>query len=207
MPGKYRYKNFDLRLARVGDDLLEVEVLSSPAGEGVGTARIPAYTTSNLESNDQITSLSQIGDTIGQALLPGDVRLRFEASLLAAKEAGAGLRLRLRFHDQELAAIPWEAARVDEEYLALRPATPLVRYVRADEPPDSLTISGPVHVLALVSSPAGQIPLAVDEEQARLQQALASLARMNNWPRIARGCCNCSRHWRLKRREMRCSRL
>lgn len=135
-----------------------------------------AYTTANIESG-QDTSLQQIGEEIGQALFPEEVRRRFETSLHDATKAGEGLRVRLRFHDQGLANIPWEVARLDEDYLALRPATPLVRYVHASEPPRKLSIRGPVHVLGIISSPLDQPPLAVDEEKARLEQALAPLIK------------------------------
>jgi len=170
------YRDFDLRLARVGKGKLEVEVLSPHTGEGLCTVPIPAYKTNSIES-EQDTPLPQIGEAIGQALLPGEVRLRFEASLRSAIEAGEGLRLRLRLRDQELSAIPWEAARIGEEYLALRPATPIVRYVPAPEPPSRLSIRDPVHALGIISSPTDQDSLAVDEEKARLEKALAPLIK------------------------------
>ncbi|MCI0690497.1 CHAT domain-containing protein [candidate division KSB1 bacterium] len=83
----------------------------------------------------------------------------------------------MRIRDEELSAIPWEAALVGEEYLALRLATPIVRYVPAPEPPSRLSISGPVHVLGIISGPTDQAPLAVDEEKARLEKALEPLIK------------------------------
>lgn len=170
------YRDFDLRLARTGDDKLEVEIISPHSGDAVGTAPMPAYTTASIESG-QDTSLQQIGEEIGQALFPEEVRRRFETSLHDATKAGEGLRVRLRFHGEGLANIPWEVARLDEDYLALRPATPLVRYVPASEPPRKLSIRGPVHVLGIISSPLDQLPLTVDEEKARLEKALEPLIK------------------------------
>jgi len=177
LPPRIRtYREFDLRLARTRDDKLEVEIISPHSGDAVGTSPLPAYTTANIESG-QDTSLQQIGEDIGQALFPEEVRRRFETSLHDTTKAGEGLRVRLRFHGQGLANIPWEAARIGEEYLALRPATPIVRYVPAPEPPNRLSISGPVHVLGIISSPTDQDSLAVDEEKARLEKALEPLIK------------------------------
>jgi len=177
LPPRIRtYREFDLRLARTGDDKLEVEIISPHSGDGRGIAPIPVYTTASIESG-QGASLQQIGEEIGQALFPEEVRRRFETSLHDATKAGEDLRVRLRFHDKGLANIPWEAARLDEDYLALRPATPLVRYVPASEPPRKLSIRGPVHVLGIMSSPLDQAPLAVDEEKACLEQALEPLIK------------------------------
>ncbi len=170
------YRDFDLRLARTGDDKLEVEIISPHSGDAVGTTPMPAYTTASIESG-QDAALQQIGEAIGRALLPGEVLLRFEASLRSALEAGEGLRIRLRFHDQKLSAIPWEAARVSGEYLALRPATPVVRFVPASDPPSRLSITGPIHILGIVSSPTDLDTLPVDEEKARLEQALEPLIK------------------------------
>jgi len=170
------YRDFDLRLARTSDDKLEVEIISPHSGDGRGIAPMPAYTTASIESG-QDASLQQIGKEIGQSLFPEEVRRRFETNLHEATKVGEGLRVRLRFHGQGLANIPWEAARLDEDYLALRPATPVVRYVPASEPPRQLSIRGPVHVLGIISTPLDQAPLAVDEEKARLEQALEPLIK------------------------------
>jgi hypothetical protein len=177
LPPRIRaFRDFDLRLARTSDDKLEVEIISPHSGDGRGTASMPAYTTASIETG-QDTSLQQIGEEIGHALFPEEVRRRFETSLHDATKVGEGLRVRLRFHDKGLANIPWEAARLDEDYLALRPATPLVRYVPASEPPRKLSIRGPVHVLGIISSPLDQAPLAVDEEKAQLEQTLEPLIK------------------------------
>jgi hypothetical protein len=177
LPPRIRtYREFDLRLARTAGDKLEVEIISPHSGDGRGIVPMPAYTTASIESG-QDASLQQIGEEIGQALFPEEVRRRFETSLHDATKAGEGLRVRLRFYGKGLANIPWEAARLDEDYLALRPATPLVRYVPASEPPRQLSIRGPVHVLGIISSPLDQAPLAVDEEKARLEKALEPLIK------------------------------
>jgi len=88
LPPRIRtYREFDLRLARTGDDKLEVEIISPHSGEGRGIAPIPAYTTASIESG-QDASLQQIGEEIGQALFPEEVRRRFETSLHDATKAG-----------------------------------------------------------------------------------------------------------------------
>ena len=175
-PRIHTYRDFDLRLARTGDDKIEVEIISPHSGDGKGIVPMPAHTTASIESG-QDTSLQQIGEEIGQALFPEEVRRRFETSLHDATKAGEGLCVRLRFHGKDLANIPWEVARLNEDYLALRPATPLVRYVPASEPPRQLSTRGPVHVLGIISNPLDKAPLVVDEEKARLEQALEPMIK------------------------------
>jgi len=80
------YRDFDLRLARTGDDKLEVEIISLHSGDG----RVK----------------------IDQALFLEEVRRRFETSLHDATKAGEGLRVRLRFHVNALNNDPNQPDRV-----------------------------------------------------------------------------------------------
>jgi len=115
-PSIRTYRNFDLRLAEGDNNLMLVEVLDAPAGEAMGSTPIPR--TTRLPKD----SLGSLGIELGQALMPADVRLCFEASRGMLRQGQEGLRIRLRIHGQTLSQIPWEAARIGEESVAAIPA-------------------------------------------------------------------------------------
>ena len=170
------YRPFDLRLSLTDEKQLHVEVVNAPAGDAVGTALLPVYRSDDVAPNKRL-NLASIGVQIGQALLPGDVRLCYEASLARLNAPHEGLRLRLRYEDHAIAAIPWEAAHIGQDYLSLRPRTPLVRYVYAQNPPTPLAVSPPLRVLGILSSPFDQPPLNIQAERTQLEKALAPLIK------------------------------
>jgi len=174
LTGAPTYQFFDLRLERMKNNQLRIEVASSPAGEAKATTRMPKSTLADLENNAS-TNLPALATTIGEALLPGDVRLCFEASLGYVRSSGDGLCLRLRIEDEQVAAVPWETARLGEEYLSLRSSTPIVRYVTAAQPPTPLQVQGALRLLGVISNPTDLAALDVAEEKHRLEAALRPL--------------------------------
>ncbi len=167
------YRNFDLEIDRA-DGQLAVRVLHSPEGEDDATA---AAFTELPPSLDRVDSLNGLDVEIGRRLLPGAVGERWAASLATAERAGEGVRLRLFIRDPELAGVAWEAAKTRDRWPALRPQTPVVRYVRAARPRDVLRVEGPLRLLVLLSASTevGLEPLNVDAERALLQEALHPL--------------------------------
>src|SRR5205823_732924 len=61
------YRFFDLRLERMKNNQLRVEVVNSPAGEAKARARIPKSTLADLEDHAS-TNLPALATTIGDAL-------------------------------------------------------------------------------------------------------------------------------------------
>ncbi|MFN8490355.1 MAG: CHAT domain-containing protein [Caldilineaceae bacterium] len=189
-PPSVKYHNFDLHLlpTTIG---LRIEVLNSPAGEAVTETPLPAAVTEFAHyvfeqeadvqpdrpgSHPTPMSLAAIGDQIGQLLLSGAVRDCFKTCMgMLANRKEDGLRIRLRIYDHQLAAIPWELARIDGEYLCLRLKTSLVRYIPTSEPPGSLRTDGALRILGIISNPTDLQPLNVNTEQKVLAQALAPL--------------------------------
>jgi hypothetical protein len=195
------YRNFDLRLSQVNDDehQLLVEILDAPTeGESEATVPLPLHDAFDIglnaparhsavmhesdtsEVGSEIkaagTSLGILGTGLGQALLPGNVRAHYFASLTKL-EANEGLRIRLRITSEKVALIPWEAAKMDGDFLSLRPRTPIVRYVMAEEAPTPLSITGPLRVLGIISDPDGLTGLNVEKERKRIEDALEPLIR------------------------------
>ena len=73
-----------------------------------------------------------------------------------------------------MAGLPWEMVyeTATGRFLALSERTPVVRYLQLSGVPQPFDIRGPLRVLAILSSPAGFEPLAVDAEWERMQSAL-----------------------------------
>ncbi len=167
------YRNFDLELTRQ-DDRIGARVLRSPEGEEDAVVDTFVDLPPSL---DALPALAGLDTEIGRRLLPGTVGERWAASLATADQAGEGMRLRLYLRDPALADIPWEAARVRDQWLALRPQTPLVRYVPAARAPGALRVAGPLRLLVLISATAeaGLPPLDTAAERAALTAALQPL--------------------------------
>lgn len=167
------YRNFDLELTRQ-DGRIGARVLRSPEGEEDAVAETFVDLPPSL---DALPALAGLDAQIGQRLLPGAVGERWAASLATAEQAGEGVRLRLYLRDPALADIPWEAARVRDQWLALRPQTPLVRYVPAARAPGALQAESPLRLLVLISAAteAGLPALDAAAERAALTTALQPL--------------------------------
>lgn len=168
----------------------------SPAGEALAQMRFPY---DQWELKDRLQSLEiallrsggtrrriaspeehtvqDFGRGLFEALLVGDVRTRYEMSLSEARRQGKGLRLKLRIQPSELAVLPWEFLYDAERdrYLCLSSNTPLVRYLDLPQPVEPLSVSPPLRVLGMVTSPAGLAPLDVGHEKRLVEEATRGL--------------------------------
>ena len=188
--------DFELGIKSIAGSDFEVSVLRSPVGEAHATMRFPF---DGLELQTRLQALEiallrsggtrrQLDSTDGQkvrdfgrdlfdALIQGDVRSRFDASLAEAERTDKPLRIRLRFDAPALAALPWEFLydQRQPDYLVLSANTPLVRYIEVAETVKPLTVTGPLRILGMVASPVGLTPLDVERERSRIQEATAAL--------------------------------
>ena len=168
----------------------------SPAGEALAQMRFPY---DQWELKDRLQSLEiallrsggtrrriaspeehtvqDFGRGLFEALLVGDVRTRYEMSLSEARRQGKGLRLKLRIQPSELAVLPWEFLYDAERdrYPCLSSNTPLVRYLDLPQPVEPLSVSPPLRVLGMVTSPAGLAPLDVGHEKRLVEEATRGL--------------------------------
>lgn len=167
------YRNFDLELASAGE-LIEARVLRSTEGE---SGEFVTGLDGPAPRLDGVGALTDLDEEIGYRLLPGRVAERWAAALATADIAGEGVRLRLFLRDEEVAAIPWEAAKVGEGRPGLRLQTPLVRYVPAERKIDVLRVNGPLRLLVILgpSAEIGLEALESNRERAELEEALAEL--------------------------------
>ena len=119
--------------------------------------------------------LQKVGKQLFDAVFSGEVGTAYRSSYAVASERNDKLRLVLRLSDARLASLPWEAMydTRNDEYVCRN--EPLVRYVEATSVPIPLAITPPLRILGVVSSPSDMPALAVDDEKARLSDALEGL--------------------------------
>src|SRR5262249_47201886 len=116
----------------------------------------------------------RVGKLLFEALFPDDVRTCYDTSRAIVRDRGnSGLRIKLRMYD-DLDSLPWELLYDprDNDYLALRPDTALVRYVDAPVEYRALRVDGPLRVLLVAGWPDR---LDLDAEIQRVRAALQPL--------------------------------
>ncbi len=105
----------------------------------------------------------------------GRIGLHFgRCSELARVTSAEGVRLRLRIEDPDVATVPWEYlySPIQEDFLSVSIATPVVRYLELPEPPRPLTAGLPLHMLVVIPERSG---LDTGTERAYLMEALDDL--------------------------------
>lgn len=121
-------------------------------------------------------TVRELGQELYGLLFHDQTLAGFISSQAQAKERGMGLRLKLRLDDPYLASLPWEFMADENGIpLATSPRTPLVRFIPLPIASSPLTVTGPLRLLIMASKPKGLPPLAVAEEQKRIEIALEPL--------------------------------
>ncbi|HYT80055.1 MAG TPA: CHAT domain-containing protein [Actinomycetota bacterium] len=196
MPGTYL--DFDLLIEHAAQGY-RAKVLDSPTGQAAADFSLPfssqemelfllRLTRSLSEARRRVRRLESqerelvkgFGGQLFQAMFSGAVLGALQSSLNEAFRKDAGLRIRLRLTDTpELADIPWEFLfnPVANRFLNLAPDTPLIRYLDLPMPVRPLTVTPPLRVLVMISSPADFAQLDVAAEWDRLNAALGDLVK------------------------------
>jgi|GEM_PF-962204 len=196
--GSVDYLDFELDFDREPGRKTYAIGLRSPAGEISATMRLRLdaktlqaqlnaleealipFEEQPLEGSSPIDKPAQeLGEVLFDALFTSEVRGMYDRSRDIAKAKGAGLRVKLRINQPELAALPWEflydPRPAQSEYICLSRHTPIVRYVEIPEPIESLTVKPPLRILAMIASPQDLERLDVKHERQRLEQATKDL--------------------------------
>jgi hypothetical protein len=195
------YLDFDLLIERSGGRS-RARVLDSPVGEAITDFQLP-FSKEKLENDvlpaiglgsrrtvqwiesPEMNEVKTFGKRLFEAVFDGEVLSHLRRSLDEADRRGAGLRIRLRIDDEPETAdvplidVPWEflfdAAGMG--FLCLSDASPLVRYPELPQRVKPITVSPPLNVLAMVSSPRDLPRLDVVAEWNKLEEALGDLVR------------------------------
>ena len=190
------YLDFELDIDAGSGREYPVRVINSPAGQARETMQFPF---GELELDNRLKdlqiallrsgggrrlalsreqrSVQDFGRALFDALLPGEVRVRYDVSLRDAALQGCGLRLKLRVNAPEIAALPWEFLYDPRraEYMCLSQETPIVRYIELPQPIQPLAVTPPLRVLGMVASPSDASALDVALEKQRVETALRDL--------------------------------
>ncbi len=156
------YMNFDINIAKA-DGNYQIEISDSPNGQE------KAISTLNLEDTglrDKLTYLAklrarptdveEVGDKLAEFLFPPKISHHFDLSLREAQKNKKNLRVRLRLGlDQpDLSRIPWEYCRINRKFVAQGIETPMVRYLKTNQPDyHPITVDQPVRLLLVTASP------------------------------------------------------
>lgn len=146
-------------------------------------------------SAPEIKTMKELGYTLFDNVVREQVREFYYQCLGQANQQGKGLRLRLVI-DPALSDLPWEFLSTPQnEFLALDPKTPIVRFIELPTPSVPLKTELPLQILVVIASPHDQIPLEVDVEKTRIASALNPLQEQglvkvsyiegpDTWPRL-----------------------
>jgi hypothetical protein len=185
------YQDFDLFIER-SDRGLRARVLNSPAGTASAESALPfsedriencllrlgrtRRATRRVQSSEMQTA-KEFGAGLFGAIITGEIGRCFHDSLDKAKQAGHGLRIRLRLAAGDLADLPWEFLYnpAVNRFVALSVKTPLVRYIDLPERVHPVPVSSPIRALVMISSPSDYPKLDVESEWRKLTGSLADL--------------------------------
>lgn len=193
-----QYLDFEIRIAPGSGQDYPVVVLKSPAGETTGILRLPfdpaqlasqlqgietavrdsAFPVRGIAMDESVkASVKDFGTVLFEALFVGEVQAKFRMSRDRARLESKGLRIRLRIEAPDLTTLPWEFLYDGStgDYVALSSNTPVVRFLESDRPPETLTVKGPISILAMVASPNDRPKLNVRRERERMEAATKSL--------------------------------
>jgi hypothetical protein len=192
MERQFAYEDFDLLIDRGGPDSYRARVLRSPAGECAPVQFTLPFSPVELENivlkvgrgrrrargpgRPESAPLKEFGGKLYGAVFQDELRDTLQRSLTLTRAQHVGLRLRLRLADTpELAELPWEFLYDPRHnrFLAQSHHSPLVRYLDLPDPPQPLSVEGPLRVMVMISSPGDYPELDVEQEWNLLTGALA----------------------------------
>jgi hypothetical protein len=187
------YLDFDLLIERSGENTYRARVLSSPAGQANGDITLP-FSQIELENyllrigrprrgvrrleSPEMETAKIFGGQLFKSVFSDELMSALRSSLDEAKKQNQGLRIRLRLNDApELVNLPWEYLYNPSlnRFLSLSVNTPLVRYLELPERIAPLTVTLPLRILVMISSPSDYPKLDVEQEWVNLKSALCGL--------------------------------
>jgi hypothetical protein len=186
------YRDFEVEIAPGDGMRYPVAVLHSPSGQARSIMHFPfgqetlGRQLARLENallgaagGEAAQVVQHFGSQLFELLIRDELRGIYDMSRQATAADGQGLRIKLRINAPELAAIPWEFLydTRQAEFVALSRHTPIVRYLELPLPDPELPITAPLRILGMVANPADAIPLDVEREKARLEDAIRRLQK------------------------------
>ena len=186
------YLDFDL-LIESTDAGYRARLLSSPAGQATADFTLP-FSDLEIENlllrvgrprrgvrrleSSEMQAARDFGTRLFEAIFTGDMRANLRSSQDTALHEGGGLRIRLRLDEvPALADLPWEYLYnpSTDGFMVLSAHTPIVRYLDLPQQIRPLTVTPPLRMLVMISSPTDAPGLDVKLEEQKLRDSLADL--------------------------------
>ena len=129
--------------------------------------------------SQQWRAAQQFGQSLFRAMLAEELLAGFVASRADAEKQRKGMRIKLTLDSSapELANYPWEFLYdpSSAQFLSLLETTPLVRYVELPRQILPFSVTPPLRILGMISSPRDYPELDVERERTNLENALRDL--------------------------------
>ncbi len=187
--------DFDIIIERSGKKY-RARVIGSPAGQASGEFSKP-FSELELENfvlrlgqprqgtrridSSMMGTVKQFGEKLFRTVFSDDVYACYLRSMDIATKDAKGLRLRLRIDVPEFHDLPWEFLYNPQlnQFPALSINTPIVRYFDLPYATQTLNVSPPLKILAMISSPEDYPQLDVEGEWGKLNGSLKPLVDRN----------------------------
>ena len=193
MEDRFTYQDFDLLIEPATRGRYRARVLQSPTGDGATVQFKLPFSPAEVDNlrmrvsrrprgtrgrrgPPEMAPLKDFGGKLYDAVFQDELRDMLSRSLSRTRTERVGLRLRLRLNNvPALAGLPWEFLYDGRRnrFLARSRHTPLVRYLEMPDPPQPLTVEGPLRLLVMISNPRDWPELDVEQEWSVLTRALA----------------------------------
>ena len=125
-------------------------------------------------SAPEMKKMREVGSTLFEQAITGHVREFYYKCQGQADQQGKGIRWRLSL-DPSVGDLPWEFLYLQDEFLALNPRSPVVRYIKGAARVAPLKAEHPLRVLVVIASPSDETPLDTSTEKERIMTALQPL--------------------------------
>jgi pSer/pThr/pTyr-binding forkhead associated (FHA) protein len=192
MSDELDYLDFEITVKKTGEEryLLHAEsgtgsaevLFDSPFNEDKRALIAATLTKVALRSSAKVRSSSapevkkmrEMGSTLCENAIAGPVRELYYKCQGQADQQGKGIRWRLSL-DPAISDLPWEFLYLQDEFLALNPRSPVVRYIKGASRVAPLKTEHPLKLLVVIASPKDEVPLNTSAEKDRITAAIQSL--------------------------------
>ena len=125
-------------------------------------------------SAPEVKRMKEVGAVLFEQAITGPVREFFYKCQGQADQQGKGIRWRLAL-DPSVGDLPWEFLYLQDQFVALNPRSPVVRYIKGAARMTPLKGEHPLRILVVIASPSDVPPLDTQAEKERIDAALKPL--------------------------------
>lgn len=122
----------------------------------------------------EVREMKTFGALLFQEAVSGPVRDFYQKCQAQADREHAGMRVRLTL-DNSVDDLPWEFLCQQDDFMALNPRSPIVRYIEGAASCSLVKVEYPLRVLVVIAKPSDEVPLDTDAEKQSITAALKPL--------------------------------